>query len=55
MINILAIDIEPYITAYGKGGKAMTAAVVAHLQTSYPEKAEEYKLVYRKALKFIEK
>jgi hypothetical protein len=39
MINILGLDIEPYITAYGKGGKAMTAAVVAHLQQNYPEKS----------------
>lgn len=34
MINILGLNIEPYLTAYGKGGKAMTAAVICNKITS---------------------
>lgn len=55
MIKYLGLPIDQFIQQHGKTSKAMTAAVVAYLQALYPERAEEYKLIYRKAEKFISK
>ena len=41
---------------FGKqNSKWMTAALVRYLREVYPEKEEEYRLIYRKAEKFIHK
>lgn len=46
--------IAKYQAQYGNNkGKLMTAAVMNYLQMTYPDKENEYKLVYRKANKFL--
>ena len=57
MIKFLNIQnlVQKHGSRYGeKTGKAMTASVLEYLQSHYPEKSEEYKLVYRKANKFLD-
>lgn len=49
MIKYLDIDTEEFIKLYGKTNKAMTASIISYLKLVYPEKADEYKLIYRKA------
>ena len=49
-------QIELAKAKYGNNkNKLMTAAVLNCLRTNYPEKNEEYKLIYRKAEKYLEK
>jgi hypothetical protein len=36
-----------------KNGKVMTATLLEHLRTKYPAKANEYKLIYMKAERFL--
>jgi hypothetical protein len=55
MIDFLKIEMMDFINSYGKSNKAMTAGVLRHLQSHYPEKSDEYKLIYRKAERFIAK
>ncbi len=56
MINFLNLQniIKLNVPKYGnQTGKTMTASVVNYLQTTYPDKADEYKLIYRKVNKFL--
>lgn len=56
MINFLNLQnfIKENSPKYGnKTGKTMTASVVNYLQATYPHKADEYKLIYRKVNKFL--
>lgn len=55
MISVLELPIAKFIPKYGKTNKAMTAAIVEYLQTQYPNKQDEYKLIYRKSSNFLGK
>ena len=58
MIKDLNLEslIKKHQAKYGDNkGKLMTATVLEYLQTTYPQKEEEYKLVYRKVKRFLDK
>lgn len=55
MISVLELPIANFIVKYGKTNKAMTAAIIEYLQTQYPNKQDEYKLIYRKSNNFLGK
>lgn len=58
MIKFLKLEghIAKFQPQYGQSNsKVMTAAVVGYLKRQYPELEDEYKLIYRKAEKFLSK